>query len=52
MHFPAERASIVLIDLPLAGDNALIIAGRLFLPLRQRRIGIVGRGRQSFCASH
>ena len=43
MHFLLSALSIVLIDLLLAGDNALIIALAVrSLPPRQRRIGIVG----------
>src|SRR3954469_25490033 len=43
MHFLLTALSIVLIDLLLAGDNALIIALAVrSLPPRERRIGIVG----------
>jgi YjbE family integral membrane protein len=43
MHFLLSGLSIVLIDLLLAGDNALVIAMAVrSLPKRQRRIGIVG----------
>jgi predicted tellurium resistance membrane protein TerC len=43
MHFLLSALSIVLIDLLLAGDNALIIAMAVrSLPPRERRIGIVG----------
>jgi YjbE family integral membrane protein len=43
MHFLLSALSIVLIDLLLAGDNALIIALAVrSLPPRERRIGIVG----------
>ena len=40
-HFAFDCLSIILIDLLLAGDNALVIAMAVrSLPLRQRRIGI------------
>jgi YjbE family integral membrane protein len=43
MHFLLTGLSIVLIDLLLAGDNALVIALAVrSLPKRERRIGIVG----------
>jgi len=43
MHFLLTGLSIVLIDLLLAGDNALVIALAVrSLPPRERRIGIVG----------
>jgi len=43
MHFLLTALSIVLIDLLLAGDNALVIALAVrSLPPRERRIGIVG----------
>ena len=43
MHFLLSGLSIVLIDLLLAGDNALVIAMAVrSLPPRERRIGIVG----------
>ena len=43
MHFLLSGLSIVLIDLLLAGDNALVIALAVrSLPARERRIGIVG----------
>jgi YjbE family integral membrane protein len=43
MHFLLSAFSIVLIDLLLAGDNALVIAMAVrSLPPRERRIGIVG----------
>src|SRR3954466_14476381 len=43
MHFLLNGLSIVLIDLLLAGDNALVIALAVrSLPPRERRIGIVG----------
>lgn len=43
MHFLLSGLSIVLIDLLLAGDNALVIAMAVrALPPRERRIGIVG----------
>jgi YjbE family integral membrane protein len=43
MHFLLSALSIVLIDLLLAGDNALVIAMAVrSLPKRQRRIGIAG----------
>jgi len=43
MHFLLSALSIVLIDLLLAGDNALVIAMAVrSLPRRERRIGIVG----------
>ena len=43
MHFLLSGLSIVLIDLLLAGDNALVIAMAVrSLPKRQRRIGIIG----------
>lgn len=43
MHFLLSALQIVLIDLLLAGDNALIIALAVrSLPPRQRRIGILG----------
>ena len=43
MHFLLGALSIVLIDLLLAGDNALVIALVVrALPPRERRIGIVG----------
>jgi YjbE family integral membrane protein len=43
MHFLLGGLSIVLIDLLLAGDNALVIAMAVrSLPARERRIGIVG----------
>ena len=43
MHFLLSGLSIVLIDLLLAGDNALVIAMAVrSLPHRERRIGIIG----------
>jgi YjbE family integral membrane protein len=43
MHFLLSALTIVLIDLLLAGDNALVIALAVrSLPRRERRIGIVG----------
>jgi len=43
MHFLLSGLSIVLIDLLLAGDNALVIALAVrSLPQRERRIGIMG----------
>ena len=43
MHFLLTGLSIVLIDLLLAGDNALVIAMAVrSLPERERRIGIIG----------
>ena len=43
MHFLLSGLSIVLIDLLLAGDNALVIALAVrSLPKRERRIGIIG----------
>jgi len=43
MHFLLSGLSIVLIDLLLAGDNALVIAMAVrSLPERERRIGIIG----------
>ena len=43
MHFLLSGLKIVLIDLLLAGDNALVIALAVrSLPPRERRIGIVG----------
>jgi YjbE family integral membrane protein len=43
MHFLLSALSIVLIDLLLAGDNALVIALAVrTLPKRERRIGIAG----------
>jgi YjbE family integral membrane protein len=43
MHFLLSGLSIVLIDLLLAGDNALVIAMAVrSLPRRERRIGIAG----------
>ncbi|MEO8594427.1 MAG: TerC family protein [Candidatus Solibacter sp.] len=43
MHFLLSGLSIVLIDLLLAGDNALVIAMAVrSLPARERKIGIVG----------
>jgi YjbE family integral membrane protein len=43
MHFLLSGLSIVLIDLLLAGDNALVIALAVrSLPPRERRIGIAG----------
>ncbi len=43
MHFLLSGLSIVLIDLLLAGDNALVIAMAVrSLPPRERRIGIIG----------
>jgi YjbE family integral membrane protein len=43
MHFLLGALSIVLIDLLLAGDNALVIALAVrSLPPRERRIGIIG----------
>ena len=43
MHFLLSGLSIVLIDLLLAGDNALVIAMAVrSLPARERRIGIMG----------
>ncbi len=43
MHFLLNGLSIVLIDLLLAGDNALVIAMAVrSLPPRERRIGIAG----------
>jgi YjbE family integral membrane protein len=43
MHFLLSALSIVLIDLLLAGDNALVIAMAVrSLPPRERRIGIIG----------
>ena len=43
MHFLTSVLSIVLIDLVLAGDNALVIALAVrSLPPRERRIGIIG----------
>src|SRR5437870_7680180 len=43
MHFLLSGLSIVLIDLLLAGDNALVIAMAVrSLPPRERKIGIVG----------
>src|SRR5450432_667072 len=43
MHFLLSALSIVLIDLLLAGDNALVIAMAVrALPPRERRIGIMG----------
>ena len=42
MHFLLNGLSIVLIDLLLAGDNALVIAMALrSLPMKERRLGIV-----------
>ena len=43
MHFLLSGLSIVVIDLLLAGDNALVIALAVrSLPPRERRIGIIG----------
>jgi len=43
MHFLVSGLSIVLIDLLLAGDNALVIAMAVrSLPAQERRIGIIG----------
>jgi YjbE family integral membrane protein len=43
MHFLLSALSIVLIDLLLAGDNALVIALAVrSLPPKERRIGIIG----------
>ncbi len=43
MHFILSAAAIVLIDLLLAGDNALVIAMAVrSLPKRERRMGIAG----------
>jgi YjbE family integral membrane protein len=43
MHFLLSGLSIVLIDLLLAGDNALVIAMAVrSLPERERRVGIMG----------
>lgn len=43
MHFVLNGLAIVLIDLLLAGDNALVIAMAVrSLPKRERRIGIAG----------
>src|SRR4051794_18588974 len=43
MHFLLSALTIVLIDLLLAGDNALVIALAVrSLPQRERRIGIIG----------
>jgi len=43
MHFLLSVVSIVMIDLLLAGDNALVIAMAVrSLPPRERRIGIAG----------
>ena len=43
MHFLLSALSIILIDLLLAGDNALVIALAVrSLPQRERRIGIMG----------
>ena len=43
MHFLLSGLSIVLIDLLLAGDNALVIAMAVrSLPPRERRMGIIG----------
>jgi len=43
MHFLLTGLSLVLIDLLLAGDNALVIAMAVrSLPPRERRIGIIG----------
>jgi YjbE family integral membrane protein len=43
MHFLLSALSIVLIDLLLAGDNALVIAMAVrSLPAAERRIGIIG----------
>jgi YjbE family integral membrane protein len=43
MHFLLSGLSIVLIDLLLAGDNALVIALAVrSLPPRERRIGLIG----------
>jgi YjbE family integral membrane protein len=43
MHFLLSALSIVLIDLLLAGDNALVIALAVrALPKRERRIGLAG----------
>jgi YjbE family integral membrane protein len=43
MHFLLSGLSLVLIDLLLAGDNALVIAMAVrSLPQRERRIGIAG----------
>jgi YjbE family integral membrane protein len=43
MHFLLSGLSLVLIDLLLAGDNALVIALAVrALPRRERRIGIIG----------
>src|SRR6202008_1069429 len=43
LHFLLAGLSIVLIDLLLAGDNALVIAMAVrSLPPRERRIGIIG----------
>ncbi|MBZ5622007.1 MAG: TerC family protein, partial [Acidobacteriia bacterium] len=43
MHFLLSGLSLVLIDLLLAGDNALVIAMAVrSLPKRERRIGIAG----------
>src|SRR5437763_6208997 len=42
MHFLLSALSIVLIDLLLAGDNALVIAMAVrSLPRRERRIGTI-----------
>src|SRR3954470_7287774 len=42
MHFFLSALSIILIDLLLAGDNALVIAMAVrSLPPKERRIGIV-----------
>ena len=43
MHFLLSALSIILIDLLLAGDNALVIALAVrSLPPKERRIGIIG----------
>ena len=43
MHFLLSALSLILMDLLLAGDNALVIALAVrSLPPRERRIGIVG----------
>src|ERR1041385_6555469 len=43
MHFLLSGLSIILIDLLLAGDNALVIAMAVrSLPPRERRLGIAG----------
>ena len=43
MHFLLSGLSLVLIDLLLAGDNALVIALAVrSLPKQERRIGLIG----------